>query len=56
MTILCNKNITKLKNNYSLVGVLISKINIFLNKQTFHIYIIIMKIKSNKKQITFFQI
>jgi len=33
-------------NSYSLVDVLISKINIFTNKQTFHMHIIIMKIKN----------
>ena len=32
-------------NNYFLVGVLISTINIFLNKQTFYMYITIMTIK-----------
>ena len=32
-------------NNYFLVGVLISKINIFSNKQNFHMHITIMKIK-----------
>ena len=36
-------------NNYFLVGVLISKINIFLNKQTFHMHVTIMKVKNNKK-------
>ena len=40
----------KKKKSYSLVGVLNSKINIFSNKQTFHIQIItIIKIKSLKK-------
>ena len=36
-------------DNSSLVGVLISKINIFPNKQTFHMHITIMKIKNHKK-------
>ena len=36
-------------NSYFLIGVLISKINIFPNKQTFHIHITIMKIKNHKK-------
>ena len=38
-------------NSYFLVGVLISKINIFPNKQTFYMYITIIKIKIHKKII-----
>ena len=36
-------------NNYFLVSDLISKINIFPNKQTFYMHITIMKIKNCKK-------
>ena len=36
-------------NNYSLVGIIISTINVFLNKQTFYMHITIMKIKNHKK-------
>ena len=36
-------------NSYFLVCVLIFKINIFSNKQTFHMHITIMKIKNHKK-------
>ena len=35
--------------SYSLVSGIISKLNIFLNKQTFHIYLTIIKIKNYKK-------
>ena len=35
--------------NYSLVSAIISKLNIFSNKQTFHIYLTIIKIKNHKK-------
>ena len=31
--------------SYSLVNIIISKLNIFPNKQTFHIYLTIRKIK-----------
>ena len=53
-----------MKNNYSsvkdynsffLVDEIIFKINIFLNKQTFQIYIIIIKIKIIKKLISLSQ-
>ena len=53
-----------MKNNYSsvkdynsffLVDEIIFKINIFLNKQTFQIYIIIIKIKMIKKLISLSQ-
>ena len=37
-------------NSYFIVSVLISKINIFSNKQTFHMHISIMKIKNHKKK------
>ena len=37
-------------NSYSLVGVIISKINIFPNKKNFHMHITIMKIKIIKKK------
>ena len=40
-------------NNYSLVGVLISKINIFSNKQTFHMHITIMKKKKTNLSFKF---
>ena len=36
-------------NNYSLVGVIIFKINIFSNKQTFHMHITFIKIKNYQK-------
>ena len=44
-------NFSSLKgcNSYSLIDVLISIINIFLNKQTFHMHITTMKIKNHKK-------
>ena len=44
-------NFSSLKgcNNYSLIDVLISIINIFLNKQTFYMHITTMKIKNHKK-------
>ena len=35
--------------SYSLVKVIISKLNIFPNKQTFHIHLTIIKIKNHKK-------
>ena len=35
--------------SYSLVSVIISKIDIFSNKQTFHIHLTIIKIKNRKK-------
>ena len=35
--------------SYSLVRAIISKLNIFLNKQTFHIHLTIIKIKNHKK-------
>ena len=35
-------------NSYFIVSVLISKINIFSNKQNFHMHISIMKIKNHK--------
>ena len=47
-----------MKNNYSslkgcisyfLVSAIILKLNIFLNKQTFHIHLTIIKIKNHKK-------
>ena len=38
-------------NSYFIVSVLISKINIFSNKQTFHMNISIMKIKNHKKKL-----
>ena len=44
-----NYSSLKCCNSYSLEGVLISKINIFPNKQTFHMHIKIMKIKNHKK-------
>ena len=36
-------------NSYLLVSVIISKINIFSNKQTFHLHVTIIKIKNHKK-------
>ena len=36
-------------NSYSLVGVLIYKINIFPTKETFYMHITIIKIKNHKK-------
>ena len=39
-------------NSYSLTYVIISKINIFQNKQTFHIQITIMKKKKNHQKIS----
>ena len=41
-------------NSYFLVGVIISKINIFPNKQTFHMCIKILKIKNIKKLLISF--
>ena len=38
-------------NSYFIVSVLISKINIFSNKQNFHMHISIMKIKNHKKKL-----
>ena len=38
--------------SYSLVSVIISKLNIFPNKQTFHIHLTIIKIKNRKKKKT----
>ena len=35
--------------SYSLVSVIISKLNIFPNKQNFHIHLTIIKIKNHKK-------
>ena len=35
--------------SYSLVNTIISKLNIFPNKQTFHIHLTIIKIKNHKK-------
>ena len=35
--------------SYSLVNAIISKLNIFPNKQTFHIHLTITKIKYHKK-------
>ena len=41
-------------NRYSLVGVIIFKINIFSNKQTLHMYItIIEKINHQKNKLSF---
>ena len=45
-----NYSSLKLCNSYFIVSVLISKINIFSNKQTFHMHISIMKIKNHKKK------
>ena len=44
-------NYSSLKDyiSYSLVSVIISKLNIFPNKQTFHIHLTIIKIKNHKK-------
>ena len=44
-------NYSSLKSciNYSLVSVIILKLNIFPNKQTFHIHLTIIKIKNRKK-------
>ena len=36
--------------SYSLISAIISKLNIFPNKQTFHIHLTIIKIKNHKKQ------
>ena len=36
-------------NRYSLIGALISTINIFLKKKTFHMHITVMRIKNHKK-------
>ena len=46
-----NYSSLKLCNSYFIVCVLISKINIFSNKQTFHMHISIMKIKNHKKKM-----
>ena len=35
--------------SYYLISAIISKLNIFPNKQTFHIHITIIKIKNHKK-------
>ena len=35
--------------SYYLINAIISKLNIFPNKQTFHIHITIIKIKNHKK-------
>ena len=35
--------------SYSLVRAIISKLNVFPNKQTFHIHLTIIKIKNHKK-------
>ena len=35
--------------SYSLVSAIISKLNIFSNKQTFYIHLTIIKIKNHKK-------
>ena len=35
--------------SYFLLSAIISKLNIFLNKQTFHIHLTIIKIKNHKK-------
>ena len=35
--------------SYSLVSAIISQLNIFPNKQTFHIYLTIIKVKNHKK-------
>ena len=45
-------NYSSLKDciSYSLVSVIISKLNIFPNKQTFHIHLTIIKIKNHKKK------
>ena len=45
-------NYSSLKSciSYSLVSVIISKLNIFSNKQTFHIHLTIIKIKNHKKK------
>ena len=44
-------NYSSLKSyiGYSLVNVLISKLNIFPNKQIFHIHLTIIKVKNHKK-------
>ena len=45
-------NYSSLKSciSYSLVSVIISKLNIFSNKQTFHIHLTIIKKKNHKKK------
>ena len=35
--------------SYSLISAIISKLNIFPSKQTFHIHLTIIKIKNHKK-------
>ena len=45
------KNYSFLSNSYSLVGVIISKINIFLSKQIFPMHITIIKIINHKNLI-----
>ena len=51
-----NNNYSSLKGciSYSLVSIIILKLNIFLNKQTFHIHLTIIKIKKiiEKKYIS----
>ena len=44
-------NYSSLKSciNYSLVSAIISKLNIFPNKHTFHVHLTIIKIKNHKK-------
>ena len=42
-------NSYKCRNNYFLVDVIISNINIFPNKQIFHIHLTIMEIKNHQK-------
>ena len=44
-------NYSSLSNSYSIVGLIISKINIFLNKQIFPIHITIIKIINHKNLI-----
>ena len=53
---------SKMRNNYSflkgcisysLVSAIMSKLNIFPNKQTFHIHLTIIKIKKNIKNNTY---
>ena len=39
--------------SYSLISVIISKFNIFPNKQTFYIHLTIIKIKNRKKKHIF---
>ena len=44
-----NYSSLKCCTSYSLVSSIISKLNIFPNKQSFHIYLTIIKIKNHKK-------